>query len=319
MFHLEAPPYMNPLIKLEKARQQIAECRNLNEAKGIRDKAAAAEVYCRKAKLGLAAQNDCAEIKIRAERQAGKLLKKLEKGRGPGRGKKKITTDGNLLSEYAKALESADASQQEGTRWQQAAELPEGEFEAHVAEVRADDEELTSAGVLRAAKNLTSDSPDYDGDEWYTPGKHIELAREVLGVIDLDPASHEAAQGIVKATKYYTSDDDGLSHPWRGRVFLNPPYSQPLVSQFTDKLLAEFEAGRTIAAVLLVNNCTDTAWFQALLKKHPVCFTAGRIKFEHPERRAFATRQGQAFFYLGPNRKQFIKVFSKAGTVVGVL
>ena len=59
--------------------------------------------------------------------------------------------------------------------------------------------------------------------EHYTPAHVVELAREVLGVIDLDPASCEEANATVRAKRIFTRGDDGLTQPWSGRVFLNPP------------------------------------------------------------------------------------------------
>jgi phage N-6-adenine-methyltransferase len=161
-----------------------------------------------------------------------------------------------------------------------------------------------------------SDRPGYDGNEWYTPADYVALVRQLLGAIDVDPASCEYAQQTVQAATYYTKADDGLAHEWIGRVFLNPPYSFPEVQQFTDKLIAEYESRNTDEAILLVNNCTDAAWFQRLLARYPVCFTAGRISFERPDAEQFATRQGQAFFYLGKQVQRFAEIFNVIGRVV---
>ena len=66
----------------------------------------------------------------------------------------------------------------------------------------------------------------------------------MLGEIDLDPASNAIAQQTVRASNYFTRDDDALAKPWEGRVWLNPPYAQPLINQFVQKLVGEFAAGR---------------------------------------------------------------------------
>jgi hypothetical protein len=64
-------------------------------------------------------------------------------------------------------------------------------------------------------------------NEWYTPPWVIELVREVLGEIWLDPASNDHAQQWIKARRYYTVEDDGLSLPWASEtLFLNPPYGK---------------------------------------------------------------------------------------------
>lgn len=60
-----------------------------------------------------------------------------------------------------------------------------------------------------------------DGDENYTPPYVIEAVRQVLGGIDLDPASCERAQSSISASVYYTKADDGLSFSWKGAVWVN--------------------------------------------------------------------------------------------------
>lgn len=154
--------------------------------------------------------------------------------------------------------------------------------------------------------------------EWYTPPDIIEAAREVLGEIDLDPASCKKAQAIVRAREFFTIDDDGLSRDWSGRVWLNPPYSAGLVSKFTDKLLEHVAAGDIRASIVLVNNCTDTAWFQLLASSAAaICFTAGRIKFLSDDMQASKSPlQGQAIVYHGGRAAAFRKRFSAIGLVM---
>lgn len=154
-----------------------------------------------------------------------------------------------------------------------------------------------------------------DSYDWYTPAEYIEAAREVMGGIDLDPATSEEAQVTVRAGEYYTKHHNGLEHPWVGRVWLNPPYNVPLIGQFVDKVVGEYEAGQVESAIVLTNNSTDTAWFHKLLA-YPVCLTRGRIRFWSGEE-TLATRQGQALFYLGHNKDSFAKVFSQFGEVMG--
>ena len=152
--------------------------------------------------------------------------------------------------------------------------------------------------------------------KWYTPADIIEAAREVFGgVIDLDPASDDEANQIVKAEKFYSVEDDGLLQDWRGRIWLNPPFTNGLIDKFVDKLLAEFESGRVTASIVLTDNATETRWFRKLADSSTaIVFTTGRINFlkggtfeeGNPTR-------GQTFFYQGDAPETFFRVFAKFG------
>jgi ParB family chromosome partitioning protein len=151
--------------------------------------------------------------------------------------------------------------------------------------------------------------------EWYTPPEYIEAAREVLGGIDLDPASSAIAQQTVQAERFYTAEDDGLSQDWRGRVWLNPPYNVDLVGRFVAKLCAHVQAGDVPAAVLLTNNATETRWFQEAYRVcRAKCFPQGRIRFlnEHGEP-VGAPLQGQSILYFGDRPEAFCEAFQRFG------
>ena len=79
-------------------------------------------------------------------------------------------------------------------------------------------------------------------DEWYTPIEFIN----VLGVFHTDPAAPMAPK-FRTADIMYNKEDDGLSKEWFGRVWLNPPYSSPLIQQFMAKMA---DHGRGIALVM---------------------------------------------------------------------
>lgn len=155
-------------------------------------------------------------------------------------------------------------------------------------------------------------------NEWYTPLVFLDAVREVLGKIDLDPASCEVAQKNVKAKQFYSVDDDGLTKTWKGSVYMNPPYSKDLCSKFVSKLLDSLNEGTVTAAIILVNNATETAWAQPLLDDATaVCFPGGRIKFlDRSGKPANTPLQGQMFVYLGPDAGKFRAVFQKFGSVL---
>lgn len=151
-------------------------------------------------------------------------------------------------------------------------------------------------------------------NEWYTPGKYIDLAYRVLGEIDLDPASCELANETVKAKQFFSEQDNGLLMRWAGKVWMNPPYGSDLIGRFTEKFAKEYTDGNITEGIVLVNNATETAWFcQMMTAASAIVFPRGRIRYNSPTKESNAPIQGQAFIYFGEHYDRFLDVFGEIG------
>jgi ParB family chromosome partitioning protein len=180
-----------------------------------------------------------------------------------------------------------------------------------------DVEALTRQALLGQAPTAQRGASGTGETEWYTPPAYVQAARDVLGGFDLDPASSEIAQRVVRAARYFTRESDGLRHAWQGRVWLNPPYAQPWIAAFAAKMVQEVTSGQVTEAIMLTHNYTDTGWFQSLAQVcAALCFPRGRIKFLDPAGHPAAPTQGQAFFYFGPHRARFLARFDAIGTLL---
>jgi phage N-6-adenine-methyltransferase len=168
--------------------------------------------------------------------------------------------------------------------------------------------------------------PPMKSNEWYTPSKYVEAAREVMGGIDLDPASCELANETVKATRFYTKKMNGLLQSWQSRsIWLNPPYGRvndsgaSVIRMFVTKLIDEYKARSFEQAILLTTVQTNSTWFQ-LLWDYPICFTSHRVAFIKPAYGMKADGRtshtlGTALVYLGSNEAAFIEHFSPFGRI----
>lgn len=141
----------------------IAECSRVDEAKDIRDKALALEAYYRQAR-NLDAEREAANVRLRAERRVGELLKDLARAETPnpaGKNQHVVTsadgTQPQSISEqarckgpspYATALAEQGMSRQAAHRFQSLASIPERDFEAALR----GPEKPTTAGFLKHAE-----------------------------------------------------------------------------------------------------------------------------------------------------------------------
>lgn len=119
---------------------------------------------------------------------------------------------------------------------------------------------------------------------WLTP-PHIIKA---LGSFDLDPCAAPAPRPWDTAAHHVIEEEDGLAREWWGRVWLNPPYSEPVLSAFMDRLASH---GRGTA---LVFARTETAAFHRNIWRRAsgLLFLEGRLHFHYPDGTRAAMNSG---------------------------
>jgi len=176
--------------------------------------------------------------------------------------------------------------------------------------------------------------------EYYTPVEIVEAARRVMGRIDLDPASSENANRIVKASHIYTTKENGLAQPWHGNIWMNHPFGRAeeacsIVCEkklknkkhvchdynlfgnaaWVNKLTREYFEGRAIEACCIAYACTSETWFQPLMKL-PQCYLTPRTNYRLPDGSIKkGVSKGSVVTYYGNNVDAFAREYRSMGTV----
>lgn len=110
-------------------------------------------------------------------------------------------------------------------------------------------------------------------EEWYTPKEIIQA----LGEFDLDPCA--PSTDFYTARTCFTRQMDGLSLPWHGRVWLNPPYTRHLITSFINRMA---EHGNGLA--LIFNRMDIALWHDTIFPTaSSLLILRGRIRFFRPD------------------------------------
>jgi len=152
-------------------------------------------------------------------------------------------------------------------------------------------------------------SPKNKTDVWLTP---FEIVR-ALGSFDLDPCGAPSPRPYDVAADTIELPRDGLSEPWGGRVWLNPPYSD--VARWMSRLA---EHGHGTA---LVFARTDTKWWHDVVfaKATAVKFLRGRPAFYRADGTRAAHNCGGPLALVAFGEEDAVSLRSKHVSVRGVI
>lgn len=113
-------------------------------------------------------------------------------------------------------------------------------------------------------------------DEWWTPAWIFDAMGQRF---DLDPCGHPHA--VVPADTVYARarGEDGFQLPWKGTVWLNPPYSSTY--SWVNRLMLEADDGNVTGFVTLTFARTGASWAQRLMERSTVrvLFLSKRVRF----------------------------------------
>lgn len=207
---------------IDRATRCLAEARTSAEVLEARAAAQAALHYAKVTKAANETQADCLRMIVRAEiRMADELDRKPS-----AQGQRRDLNFRQEPAEVAPTYEELGIDHRRVSEWRETRDAGDPIVEQAIEVALSEGRAPTKADIHKHVRGTFGTGEN----EWYTPAEHLERARQVLGSIDLDPASSDFAQQRVKAAQHFTIEDDGLKREWAGRVWLNPPYAQPAIS-----------------------------------------------------------------------------------------
>ena len=113
-------------------------------------------------------------------------------------------------------------------------------------------------------------------DNWSTPQDFFDKLNDEFH-FTLDVCADENNH---KCEHYYTKEIDGLSRPWVGTVWCNPPYGRKIGEWVRRGYISSHIGSATV--VMLLPARTDTRWFHDYIYNKPnteIRFIKGRLKF----------------------------------------
>jgi hypothetical protein len=271
-----------PLALYDNARAALDACRRVDEVKVIHDKAKALEVYARQARdtqlMGYAV-----EIRLRAERRAGELLKRMTKARGGqvnGR-PKKIDGSREKPSIRPTTLRELNITKTQSSRWQRLASISSSQFEVYLADAKQKQQQAMSDAQRNAARTK---------HYWITPPDIMtKLQSEFRFTLDACP--HPRPRGF-----------DGLKSTWGKSTYCNPIFGNGNgATAWAHKTISEHKKGKMVVMVWPIDG-----WVLAMIEAGAEIRNLGHVKWcsiEDGEAGTGSARPIAAFILRGKPRR----------------
>jgi DNA N-6-adenine-methyltransferase (Dam) len=172
--------------------------------------------------------------------------------------------------------------------------------------MRAQIEQLPAGSISQNLSGFGFEKPVQGiTTNWLTPPKLLQQ----LGTFDLDPCGCAGMPWRTATTTYFLPEHNGLTEPWHGRVFCNPPYG-PNVGDWANRM-AEHGNG----VMLIFARCDTNTWQQDILPfADATLLLAGRVRFYLPSgEQGKSGTAPSALLAFGQNNVEALRNASIAG------
>jgi hypothetical protein len=156
-------------------------------------------------------------------------------------------------------------------------------------------------------------SPKASVQDYFTPLELVEAAREAMGGIDLDAASHPVANRELRIPDYFHINRSAFEHDWYGRVWLNPPYGNN--APWFERILQFLDAGAIDQLCML-----SPMWAFTAAQARPVMERSAATVLLSPTPEFWGNAQNRtgsnhphAIVYFGPRVAEFMDAFAPYG------
>ena len=200
------------LVKYDAARYALQQAVEIDEVKDIRDKAQAMAAYARQAKDTEMIQW-VTEIKVRAERKAGKMLAEMEKQK-PGQYQQRSH---HVTVDIPPTLADIGITKNESSRWQKLAAVDDEKFEKAVSAAKEVAGEVTTAAMLRVEREAKAITAVKEAEP--TPAVAVENPKKEAVYLPEPKDDDMHAEMLADAMEALREENESLSNQIAAMLF----------------------------------------------------------------------------------------------------